>query len=59
MYEIKVLLIILLSMFDLSPVGEESGSWSLPRVYPGSIGVVHMVDDVFVRLSPRRVEDGL
>ena len=46
-------------MFDLSLVGEESGSWSLPRVYPGSIGVVHMVDDVFVRLSPRRVEDGL
>ena len=59
MYEIKVLLIILLSMFDFSPVGEESGGWSLPRVHPGSIGVVRTEDDVFVRLSPRRVEDGL
>ncbi|KAH0828125.1 cytochrome P450 [Lanmaoa asiatica] len=55
-YEIKALMVILLHMFDLSPTGENSAGWRLPRVHPRSIGVIHTEDDVFVRLSPRHGE---
>lgn len=55
---LKVLLIILLRMFDLSPA-ENSGGWCLPRVHPRSVGVAHTDEDIFVRLSARQVEDRL
>lgn len=58
-YEIKVLMIILLHKFDFSPAVENSAGWRLPRVHPRSIGVIHTEEDVFARLSPRQVKNGL
>ncbi|KAI9571561.1 cytochrome P450 [Boletus coccyginus] len=55
-YEIKILMIILLHMFDFSPAKEDSAGWCLPRVHPRSIGVIHTEDDVFVKLSSRQAE---
>ncbi|KAF8131632.1 cytochrome P450 [Boletus edulis] len=57
-YEIKVVLIILLHLFDFNPAEENSGGF-LPRVHPRSNGVMHTEDDIFVRLSPRQAEKGL
>lgn len=54
-YEIKVLLIILLHMFDFSPQVE----LRVPRVHPRSIGVIHTDDDVFVQLCLRSAEGRL
>ncbi|KAF8134336.1 cytochrome P450, partial [Boletus edulis] len=58
-YEIKVVLIILLHLFDFNPAEENSAGWCQPRVHPRSIGVIHTEDDIFVRLSPRQAEKGL
>ena len=58
-YEIKVLMMILLHMFDFSPEVENSAGWCLPRVHPRSIGVIHTEDDVFAQLSPRQMGVGL
>ncbi|KAF8840855.1 cytochrome P450 [Paxillus ammoniavirescens] len=52
-YEIKVAVIILLRLFDISPV-EKSPKWTLPRVSKHSIGVIHTQDEVFVQLCLRQ-----
>ena len=59
-YEIKVLMIILLEMFNFkfSLAVENSAGQCLPRIHPRSISIVHTEDDVFVWLSPRQVEGG-
>ncbi|KAG6375640.1 cytochrome P450 [Boletus reticuloceps] len=58
-YGIKVVLIILLHLFDFNPAEENSAGWCLPRVHPRSVAVIHTEDDIFVRLSPRQAEKGL
>lgn len=55
-YEIKAVVIILLSRFEFSATREKSGGWVVPRVHPRSIGVIHTEDDICVRLSPRKME---
>ncbi|KAF8433485.1 cytochrome P450 [Boletus edulis BED1] len=56
-YEIKVVLIILLHLFDFN-LAEENSAGCLPRFHPRSNGVMHTEDDIFVRLSPRQAEKG-
>ncbi|KAG6375634.1 cytochrome P450 [Boletus reticuloceps] len=58
-YEIKVVVIILLHLFDFNPAEENSVGWCLPRAHPSSTGIIHTEDDIFVRLSPRQAEKGL
>ncbi|KIJ18467.1 hypothetical protein PAXINDRAFT_167068, partial [Paxillus involutus ATCC 200175] len=55
-YEIKVVAIILLRLFDISPSPEKSAVWSVPRVSEHSIGVIHTQDEVFVQLRLRQHE---
>ncbi|KIK78467.1 hypothetical protein PAXRUDRAFT_834543 [Paxillus rubicundulus Ve08.2h10] len=53
-YEIKVVAIILLRLFDISSSPEKSPACSLPRVSEHSIGVIHTEDDILVQLRPRQ-----
>ncbi|KAI6033717.1 cytochrome P450 [Pisolithus microcarpus] len=55
MFEIKVLTILYLSLFDVTPVplGPQSSGWEPPQPSPQSIGTMHPTQDVFVKLRPR------
>ncbi|KAI6044058.1 cytochrome P450 [Pisolithus marmoratus] len=55
MFEIKVLVILYLSLFDVTPATLEcrSSEWKPPQASPLSIGTIHPTDDVLVRLRPR------
>ncbi|KAI5991892.1 cytochrome P450 [Pisolithus albus] len=55
MFEMKVLIILYLSLFDVTPVPLESLSseWKPPPISAQSIGTIHPDDDVLVRLRPR------
>ncbi|KIK17839.1 hypothetical protein PISMIDRAFT_684894 [Pisolithus microcarpus 441] len=55
MFEMKVLIILYLSLFDVTPVPLESLSseWKPPQTSAQSIGTIHPDDDVLVRLRPR------
>ncbi|KAI6022565.1 cytochrome P450 [Pisolithus marmoratus] len=55
MFEIKVLTILYLSLFDVTPAALEcrSSEWKPPQTSAHSIGTIHSTDDVFVRLRPR------
>ncbi|KAI6003340.1 cytochrome P450 [Pisolithus marmoratus] len=57
MYEIKVLTVMYLSLFDVTPVtrGDASATWGPPQPSPRSAGTMHPVEDVFVRLRPRSI----
>ncbi|KAL4067111.1 cytochrome P450 [Scleroderma yunnanense] len=54
-YVLKVLAIIHLSLFDMTPVpqGYWSSKWEPPQPSPQCIGTMHTNDDVFVKLCPR------
>lgn len=57
-YEIKVLAVIYLSLFDVTPVGRGEGpssTWEPPKSSPQSVGTIHPIEDVLVRLRPRSV----
>ncbi|KAI6099020.1 cytochrome P450 [Pisolithus sp. B1] len=55
MFEMKVLIILYLSLFDVtpSPLESLSSEWKPPQSSAQSIGTIHADDDVFVRLRPR------
>ncbi|KAI6022564.1 cytochrome P450 [Pisolithus marmoratus] len=58
MYEIKVLTVIYLSIFDVTPVCRGEGlpsTWEPPKASVHSAGTIHPIEDVFVRLRPRSV----
>ncbi|KAI6111605.1 cytochrome P450 [Pisolithus croceorrhizus] len=58
LYEIKVLTIIYLSLFDIAPIGRGEGSssrWKPPKPSPHSLGTIHPTADVLVRLRPKPV----
>ncbi|KAG6331072.1 hypothetical protein ID866_8016, partial [Astraeus odoratus] len=53
-YEIKVLFIVYLSLFDITPVSNVRGaSWKPPQPSAQSLGTMHTTEDVFVKLKPR------
>ncbi|KAI6044055.1 cytochrome P450 [Pisolithus marmoratus] len=55
MYEMKVLTILYLHLFDIIPASTESrwSGWESPQPSPQSIGTIHPADKVFVKLRPR------
>ncbi|KAI6014698.1 cytochrome P450 [Pisolithus marmoratus] len=55
LYEMKVLTILYLHLFDIIPASTESRSsgWESPQPSPQSIGTIHPTDKVFVKLRPR------
>ncbi|KAI6099018.1 cytochrome P450 [Pisolithus sp. B1] len=58
LYEIKVLTIVYLSFFDITPIGRGEGpssTWKPPKPSPYSVGSMHPTEDVLVRLRPRSV----
>lgn len=54
-YQIKVLAILYLSLFDVTPVrrGDDSRKWEPPQSSTGSTGTIHTSEDVVVKLRPR------
>ncbi|KAF9240647.1 cytochrome P450 [Melanogaster broomeanus] len=52
-YEIKVTVIILFRLFEISPPGEKSSGWHLPAAHRRCIGFLHPKDEVFVQVHPR------
>ncbi|KAI5987415.1 cytochrome P450 [Pisolithus marmoratus] len=60
LYEIKVLTAIYLSLFDVTPVcwgGGSSSTWEPPKPSAESVGTIHPVEDVLVRLRPSTHEN--
>ncbi|KAI6169063.1 cytochrome P450 [Pisolithus thermaeus] len=58
LYEIKVLAIIYLSFFDITPIGRgeaPSSTWKPPKPSPYSVGTMHPTEDVLVRLRLKSV----
>ncbi|KAI6118111.1 cytochrome P450 [Pisolithus sp. B1] len=55
MFQLKVLTILYLSLFDVTPVplDRRSSEWEPPQSSARSILTIHPVDDVYVRLRPR------
>ncbi|KAI6118110.1 cytochrome P450 [Pisolithus sp. B1] len=55
MFELKVLTILYLPLFDVTPVPLEcrSSEWKPPQPSTTSINTIHPVDGVYVRLRPR------
>ncbi|KAG6328075.1 hypothetical protein ID866_11013 [Astraeus odoratus] len=53
-YEMKVLFIVYLSLFDITPIPNIPGaSWKPPPRSAQSVGTMHATEDVFVKLKPR------
>ncbi|KAL4067110.1 cytochrome P450 [Scleroderma yunnanense] len=54
-YQLKVLAIVYLSLFDVTPVpqGGRSSEWVPPRPSAQSLTAIHPIEDVFVKLRPR------
>ncbi|KAI6122369.1 cytochrome P450 [Pisolithus croceorrhizus] len=58
LYEIKVVTIVYLSLFDVTPITRGKGpssTWEPPKHSSHSIGTIHPTEDVLVRLRPRSV----
>ncbi|KAI6122289.1 cytochrome P450 [Pisolithus croceorrhizus] len=55
MFEIKVLTILYLSLFDVTPIplDSQSSKWEPPQFSPQSVSTTHPTHDVFVKLRPR------
>ncbi|KAI6120267.1 cytochrome P450 [Pisolithus croceorrhizus] len=55
MFQLKVLTILYLSLFDITPVplDRQSSEWEPPQSCARSILTIHPVNDVYVRLRPR------
>ncbi|KAL4068564.1 cytochrome P450 [Scleroderma yunnanense] len=53
-YQLKVLVTIYLSLFDVTPVPQKGSSeWVPPQPSAKSLNVIHPNEDVFVKLRPR------
>ncbi|KAI6122370.1 cytochrome P450 [Pisolithus croceorrhizus] len=58
LYEIKVVTIVYLSLFDVTPIVRGKGpssTWEPPKPNFHSVGTIHPTEDVLVRLRPRSV----